>query len=64
MQYVDVRAGELEEAQLTQREQFEQRRWPYPISLVDGEVVIVGSISVFPLAQAVERARQRGEHES
>jgi hypothetical protein len=40
---------------------FEERRWPYPVSLVDGQVISVGSLSVYALIQAVEQAQRGNE---
>jgi len=39
-------------------DEFQDRRWPYPVVLVDGQVLSVGSVSVYALLQAVEQARQ------
>jgi hypothetical protein len=37
---------------------FQERRWPYPVAVVDGQVISVGSLSVYAMIQAVEQARQ------
>jgi hypothetical protein len=37
---------------------FEERNWPYPVTLLDGKVVAVGAVSAFSLLQAVERGRR------
>jgi disulfide oxidoreductase YuzD len=39
---------------------FEQKRWPYPIALVNGEVVSVGSVSSFVLFETVQSAQHGG----
>lgn len=43
-------------------EDFQARRWPYPVALVGGQVISVGSLSVYALLQAVEQAQQGNEH--
>lgn len=56
--YLDVFSPQVRGTHEERLQQFEERHWPYPISMVNGEIVSVGSISVFALARAVEKARR------
>lgn len=57
VRYYDALAPEMREAHAARLDLFARRHWPYPISLIDGEVVAVGGISVFGLLQAIGRVR-------
>jgi disulfide oxidoreductase YuzD len=61
--YLDVFSPQVRDLHRERMQQFEERSWPYPISMVDGQVVSIGSVSVFALARAVERVRRRGVDE-
>ncbi len=47
VRYYDTLSPQVREAHAARMEQFAARHWPYPISIVEGEVVSVGGISVF-----------------
>ncbi len=59
MRYYDALSPDVREAQGARLQHFAERRWPYPISVVGGEVISVGGLSVFGLLQAIDRIRQR-----
>jgi hypothetical protein len=56
--YYDALSPQVQAAHGERMKDFEKRRWPYPVALVDGQVITVGSLSVYALVQAVEQARQ------
>ncbi len=64
VRYYDTLASEVRATQEDRLQLFEQRRWPYPISLVDGEIASIGSLNTFALIAAARRARQRREDET
>jgi len=57
----DTLSPQVRAVQAGRLRKFEEHRWPYPVSLVGGEVVSIGSLSAFSLLQAVERARRRSK---
>ena len=59
MRYYDALSPQVRVEHAERMRGFEQRRWPYPVALVDGEVISVGALSAFSLLQAVERAHRR-----
>ena len=59
VRYYDALSAEVREAQGARLQQFAEHRWPYPISVVGGEVVSVGGISVFGLLQVIDRLQRR-----
>jgi disulfide oxidoreductase YuzD len=61
VRYYDALSPQVRDEHQERMKGFEERRWPYPVSLVDGQVISVGSLSVYALIQAVEQAQRGNE---
>jgi len=59
VRYYDALSSDVRAAHEERMKDFEERRWPYPVSLVEGEVISVGALSVYSLVQAVERVKYK-----
>ena len=59
VRYYDALSPQVRAEHGEQMRQFEKLHWPYPVSLVDGEVISIGALSVYSLVEVVERIRRR-----
>jgi hypothetical protein len=59
VRYYDALSPDVRAAHEERMRGFEECHWPYPVSLVAGEVISVGTLSVYALVQAVERVREK-----
>ena len=58
VRYYDALSPDVRAAHEERIKAFAERRWPYPVALVEGKVISVGSLSVYALVQAVEQVRE------
>ena len=59
VRYYDALSAAVRAVHEEQMKGFEERHWPYPVSLVNGEVISVGTLSVYSLVQAVEHVKYK-----